>query len=298
VKGSSPAALVLDHDNNPIVAWDEREGDPVTTSSIRVARWTGSGWDTSYTKLDAVPGKTYTGSPAIAVDSKNHPIVAWTEAMGEDIGSPIGVYVARWVGAPSTWDGSYGLAGTGRNDTSIVIDSDDVPWVGFYTGAAQAYAFSVFGKHQTPPAFFPQTKYPPTNWPSRLTINNKSGFPAIAFSNQSKMIFVQEFTNVWKDIVSPFAFTEGSTFDRAELAYDLNGNPLLAWSASFGGGDQRISVFIVRWNGSAWVRGPMIDRTNGGSVESFVVDKFGRAIVAWTQGSPKPEKIVVQQTNR
>jgi hypothetical protein len=68
--------LALDEAGNPIVAWTGNSGD---TTKIYVHRWANGQWIRLGSALSANPGNTWAVHPALRIDSKGAPIVAWDE---------------------------------------------------------------------------------------------------------------------------------------------------------------------------------------------------------------------------
>ena len=92
VTSPEQAALALDADDRPVLAWSQRstEGE---AEYVHVWRWSGSSWQALGAALSALPGEdTGANSPAIAVDPSGGVIVAWEE--WQEVA--FGVHVARF----------------------------------------------------------------------------------------------------------------------------------------------------------------------------------------------------------
>ncbi|WP_257458116.1 Ig-like domain-containing protein [Archangium lipolyticum] len=102
-------AMVLDSQNNPVVAWSE-ELSAGGRTSIFVYRWDGKAFTPLGSPLNGTPsGSAY--KPALALDGSGNPVVAWQESdsFNENI------YIKHWTG--TTWQsvGTGGLSAV--NDT-------------------------------------------------------------------------------------------------------------------------------------------------------------------------------------
>lgn len=102
-------AMVLDSEDNPVVAWSE-ERTTGGRSSIFVYRWDGK----AFTPIGDALNGTSVGSaykPALALDGRGNPIVAWQESDGFNEN----IYVKRWTG--TTWQSVGAGALSAENDT-------------------------------------------------------------------------------------------------------------------------------------------------------------------------------------
>ncbi len=93
--GLKDPAMVLDLNDNPIVAWSE-ELTPGGRTAIFASRWNGQGFE----PLGGALNGTFTGSayyPALTLMGDGHPVVAWHESDGFNEN----IYVKRWTG--TTW---------------------------------------------------------------------------------------------------------------------------------------------------------------------------------------------------
>jgi hypothetical protein len=70
--------LAIDSQGRAVVAWSEAD---VSARVVKVMRWTGSEWDTTFGVLDALPAKGTDGAAgAIAIGADDLPIVVWQES--------------------------------------------------------------------------------------------------------------------------------------------------------------------------------------------------------------------------
>ena len=102
-------AMVLDGQNNPVVAWSE-ELTPGGRASVFVHRWDGNAFKPVGDALNSTPnGSAY--KPALALDGSGNPIVAWQEWDGFNEN----IYVKRWTG--TSWQSVGGGILSAENDT-------------------------------------------------------------------------------------------------------------------------------------------------------------------------------------
>jgi len=102
-------AMVLDSQNNPVVAWSE-ELTPGGRASIFVHRWDGDAFKAIGGALNGTPsGSAY--KPALAIDGSGNPVVAWQESDGFNEN----IYVKRWTG--TSWQSVGGGILSAENDT-------------------------------------------------------------------------------------------------------------------------------------------------------------------------------------
>lgn len=125
---SESPALALDVDGSPVVAWNETS--PLDRVGVHVQAWSGDAWQVVG---DAPIAEVTTSAaadrpPALALDSLDRPIVAWSEADG----TSLGIDVRRWTG--DTWQPLGRALSAHPGDTpatrpSLVLDIEDRPIV-------------------------------------------------------------------------------------------------------------------------------------------------------------------------
>jgi len=92
-------SLALDASGNPVVAW--RENVPGQFGNIYVKRWDGANWVSLGGALDVNLAQEAI-SHSLALDSANHPVVAFFE----NDGTSFNIYVKRWDGTSWLLQGS------------------------------------------------------------------------------------------------------------------------------------------------------------------------------------------------
>ncbi|HYO66344.1 MAG TPA: Ig-like domain-containing protein, partial [Archangium sp.] len=103
-------AMVLDKQDNPVVAWSE-EATEGGRASIFVYRWHGN----AFTRIGSALNGTSSGSaykPTLVLDGSGNPIVAWQESDGFNEN----IYIKRWTG--TAWQSVGSGAISAVNDTS------------------------------------------------------------------------------------------------------------------------------------------------------------------------------------
>jgi hypothetical protein len=89
-KSARVPSLALQHDGNPVIAWEEK--DLLGTANVYVSRWVGNGWQLLDGALSALPGRTDARAPVVRVDSDGYPLVMWTEFIEGSIANAVFVY--------------------------------------------------------------------------------------------------------------------------------------------------------------------------------------------------------------
>ncbi len=151
---STGPSVALDHSGRPIVAWYEYPSVGATASDIYLKRWNGSAWvelggSATGAGISGTPSYYSTTSrSAVAVDSLDRPVVAWTEYSDATNRE---VFLKAWngtswveLGGSATAGGvshSAGLASTPQ----LVLDASDRPivaWSDNRTGTYQVYVLA------------------------------------------------------------------------------------------------------------------------------------------------------------
>ncbi|AEI66029.1 hypothetical protein LILAB_20645 [Corallococcus macrosporus] len=120
----------------PVLAWQESNptGTGMTAADIHVRRWEDRQWKPLGGRISANPGETPADNPALALDSDDTPIIAWSESDGTNRR----VHVRKWTGedwlslggAPSEIPESAGAA-----TVSLQLDEEGTPWVAWDASA-------------------------------------------------------------------------------------------------------------------------------------------------------------------
>jgi hypothetical protein len=91
------AAVTIDADGRPVVAWVARLADGLDGTEVRVSRWTGTDWVQLGTarRRDTERGSGY---PHLVLGADGRPVVAWMERTDDTAQSPWTAYVDSWTG--------------------------------------------------------------------------------------------------------------------------------------------------------------------------------------------------------
>jgi hypothetical protein len=256
-------SLAIAANHTPMVAWSEIV--PGGHWNVYLRAWDGSVWSelagsgsgtgVSDDTRDSIP-------PALAVDDQNQPIIVWQSASA----TSIQLRLRRWNG--TAWVGLGGSETSGAwtsatNDAykpAIATDHLGHPYIAFCetstgaqvrtwngaswmrlgTGAVGATGTAQGACYQTAIAI------------------DRSDRPTVAWIGQGD-VFLRRYTGSrWEELGGSgtglgISQSGGSVYE-ASLALMSNGDPVVAWRAERpNGGINAFSVFLERWNGSAWV---------------------------------------------
>jgi hypothetical protein len=131
----------MDPEGRPVMAWwDLASGN----EDVRLRRWNGSAWIELGGSSPLCATKGVSNYPALAVDARGHPVVAWVE----NLGGHRAIWLRRWDG--EAWVSLAGSSeGTGISGTqalsgspSLALDGEGRPVVGWQeeiSGRAQIW---------------------------------------------------------------------------------------------------------------------------------------------------------------
>lgn len=276
---SSRAALALGADGAPVTAWPEAQGS--SPSTMHVARWTGTAWDSGYGQLDAVAAAgTSAYNPTLAFSPAGDLFLAWQEPNP----SAFGVFTARWSG--SAWDTSYGSAGViGASVPALKFGADGRPVIAVSASTSTGVVARWTGTSWSALPAFTESYASPSlaiDATDRPVVTSVSG----QLSDQYvRLYFFNPTTAVWTEEI-PAVPTGGQPND-AQLVLPADGHPVVAWSEADTTTGTRV-VRVSRHNGAQWdftygsldgVAGTGTD----GSAPRMVLDSGGSPIVAWQE---------------
>jgi hypothetical protein len=95
-------SVVLDANNNPVVAWVEYDALMFADFKLYVQRWTGSAWEAIGNQALNVNSNAYMAEVLLNIDKNNNPVLAWTEVDSQEDSSTRQLYMKRWTG--SAWE--------------------------------------------------------------------------------------------------------------------------------------------------------------------------------------------------
>jgi hypothetical protein len=286
-----PAAgtIAVATDGQPILAWPEV--DTGNAATIRVARWTGTGWDKRYGALDAVPGiDTFARSPSLAMGSGDALYIAWFEVNTALVG---GVYSARWAGA--AWELSYGGIGvSGASLPLLRLDGDGQPAIGWCCGVGSTSGVSRWIGTGWSTMTYPNT----LGGGFALDVMNRPVVTSLSGAAGDRFLRVLHFASgAWIERVP--ALMTAADPAGAQLEVNQLGQPVVAWVDSDGGPR---TVRVARHTGTAWDTsfGPLSGFDGSGTDAAsprLVLDRFGFPVVAWQETDGTSPSTFVWKSN-
>jgi hypothetical protein len=283
------AALALGADGLPVLAWPEAAGS--NPSTIHVARWTGSVWDTSYGQLDAVAGAGTAGAnPAVAFSPAGDLFVSWAEPNP----TASAVFTSKWAG--TVWDSSYGNVGVaGATEPVIRFGADGQPVLAFYASLSTSGAAQWSGTAWSPlPAYtnaiqMPSLAIDPSGVPVVTSIAGTEQYVRLMFLNS--MAWVEQIP----------AIPTGVQPRDAQLIMPSDGHPVVAWTEVDSTTGARI-VGVARHDGAEWdfAYGSLdgfVGANSDGATPRMVLDQGGSPIVTWQETDGSVQSTYVWRSN-
>ncbi len=308
-------SLALDGNGYPVVAWFDRSSG---NNEIYIRRWNGSAWVAVGTGSASGGGISNNSGDSVwaslALDGNGYPIVAWQDNSGGDEE----VYVRRWNGAAWVEVGSGSASGGGISNNggnsrypSLALDGSDHPIVAWHDNSGGNY--EIYIKRWSGSAWVEVG----TGSASGGGISNNSGwsggeqpgvtgglslaldgndYPVVAWMDDSGgnyEIYIKRWNgSAWVEIGTGSASgggisNTGGYSKYLSLALDGNGYPVVAWQ--YWSGLNSETIYVRRWNGSAWVEVSAGSASGGGigfgCAPSLALDGNGYPVVAWNGGS-------------
>ena len=279
---SNNAAIFVDAQNHPIVAWGYATAAGV--GEVAFAAWDGTAWQSTTYPAIVLPAAEGANVDyiALALDSMGRPVVAYradiyTPTMKTDI------YVARWTG--SAWDTSMGAVGDPSSKTfDLVVSDQNVPIIsvvdttnvsGVFLWSGTSWAFTAGAGA--------------TNASLAL---DASGNPVMLNSVTTNWVPGHLTNGAWLPSVSnPVPSTPTST--SPSLAATTDRLPVVAW---YDPSQSPPSIGLARWTGSGWDN--RAGFANGGSFPNssppaLIVDARDAIWIGWGEN----QKIYVWMSN-
>jgi hypothetical protein len=250
-KGYNPSLAAGPH-NELYVAWDE--GDE-KSRDVYVRRWEGKAWHAVGGKLSAVSAAhTDSTRPALAVDSKGMPWVAWMESDGQTHN----IYVAHFTNG--RWEelgGSQSAVAGARTDAynpALAIDAHDrayLAWSEYDGEALNVYVRAWDGKTWQPLGAGLSAVGGSTH-ARRPALAVRDGHVVVAWTEgagQGERVQVRRWEGQrWEKLESPDNAVTGPTA-KVALALGLDGSPYVAFSAKDGVAK---NIHAWRWEEHGW----------------------------------------------
>jgi hypothetical protein len=249
--------MALNRSGYPVLAWNELSPD-FNGNSVLVDRWDGKAWQRIDIGSLSSDVSSASRSMALAVNSQNAPILAWSRQLFDPKRGALdfNVFAGPWNG--KTWTRAGGSLNINperyAGSPSLVLDAQDRATVAFTEANA---GFDVFVRRWTGRAWATLGKS--VNGATGLAnapklALDKSGNPTVAWLENAGSIKV--FVRRWdgKNWVALGGFLNvdpKSYADSCSLALDERGHPTVAWSEEVTRTQRR--VYAKRWDGKNWV---------------------------------------------
>jgi hypothetical protein len=275
----------LDPQGTPFVVW-QAFASPAFAVFLRY--WNGAAWvglggsDTGggVSNTGSGPGQSPSGeSPALAVDSQGQPVVVW-----ENLASAREIYLKRWSG--TAWEELGGSASGGGISAqtvearvpTVAIDSLDRPLVA-WEQSSTLYLRRWNGAQWEELGGSGSVGLGLSNHRTRPCVASGAAASLVIAFWSGSCIFVKRWTGTqWEELAGSATGTGISGSLEAvgppSLVLDSQGNPLVAWSSEATGNSE---IYVVRWNGSAWV--PHGADSNGSGGDQQYAGELGQPLL-------------------
>lgn len=296
---SQRPSIAVDSQGRPVVAWTL---STLTDDEIHVRFWNGAAW---VPYAAGTVSETPAGSsrqPSIALDAADLPVVAWFDTASGNAE----IYVRRWDGLAWVEIGAGSASGGGISNTagpsetpSLALDSLGRPVVAW---ADRAGTFDILVRRWDGLAWVDVGASPSLSADSSINPSlalDASGRPGVAwqeFVGGNFEIYYRAWDGLaWVELGGSangggLSGTAGYS-QYASLAIDAGDRPWIAW-ADFAGGFQEI--YVLRWDGTAWIEAGAGSATGGGVSDTpgddsnkprLGVTAGGLPIAAWQEES-------------
>jgi len=289
-------SLALETSGNPVVAWTEWDG---SSNNVYVKRWDGTDWVQLGGALDVDPAQEAI-SHSLALDSANHPVVAFFE----NDGTSFNIYVKRWDG--TNWVSLGGALDINLSqqayDPSLALDASGNPVVAW---------------HENTPGQFDNIyvkRWDGANWVllggaldvnvndgaalARLVLDT-SGNPVVAWTewnSSSSNVYVKRWDGAnWVPLGNELDISEPQPAGSPSLALDTSGRPVVAWFENDGTSD---NIYVKRWDGTSWLlQGSGLDTVLSQEAQypKVAMDSLGYPVVVWEEQVGSVKRIYVKR---
>lgn len=324
-------SLALRSDGNPIVAYQQcavgcrQFYDHPYPVGIYVKQWNGSSWVALGNGLG-----TPAYDPALAIDSQNRPVVAFSACLTDPEGvrcNAYGIYVKRWNGTAwvllgdilsvfppqPDYPGGSIIPRSSAISPTIAIDSLDRPIVVWEeTERRNSSVSHVYAKRWDGSKWvllgtavdrddmnrlpYPLGDYRPYHKPS-LIIDKKTNTPYVAYvdyilATDDDNLYVRKFDGSKWVQVSSSIDSAGSRVSNPSLSLTPDGRPMVAYDENYNG-NKNIYIKVLSYGGTWGYVAARAERTitNNAYLPSLTVDATGNAIFSYE------EEVAGQQRN-
>ena len=303
-RNSSSPCLVLDEDDNPIVAWSET-GNVNDPWDVYLRRWNGSAWielGGSATGGGISDSSDHSFDVHLQLDNNGFPIVVWSESV---YGGDGDIYLKKWngtawveIGGSATGGGISNTSGDSYSPCLAIDQSGNIYVAWWDLGESEIYL----------------KKWNGTNWTeignsaSNGGISNAvntSSYPSLALSSDgSPFVCWQQKVGGSYEYEIYLRYWDGDTWQElgnsangggisdtggdariSDLVLDNNDCPIVVWRDT---STDNHEIYLRRWDGSSWIE--MAGSASGGGISNnsgysgnpaIVLDNNVNPIVVW-----------------
>ena len=282
-QNASEASMSLDLNGNPIVAWEE-------ATNIYVKHWLNQDWQMLGNKLNQDSAR----NPSLAVYD-DLVFVAWAEGDSQS-----DIYVKRWNG--SDWeqlgDTLDSVVGHDTAQPSLAIDSLGNPLVTWFE--FDGHSSNIFVKRWN------GTLWEPLGDTLDIVLDQNAVFPIMALAGttpmvtwferngQNAFVYVKRWNgDDWVSLGEALNMHSSQAYNPT-ITSDTSGTPYATWF-EFNGHDY--SVYVKRWNGTAWeVLGDVLDlNPSQDAAYPVIIWRNEHLLVSWFEMGETVDDIYIKE---
>jgi voltage-gated potassium channel Kch len=282
ILGDTVPKLALDSNATPYVAWYE----VATPSRAFVKVWNGSTWQRLGGKLNVNPNSNI-NDLAIAVDSLNRPVVAWSEfnrTTGQNY-----VYVKRWNG--TTWTRIGTDLTTNYTFYLELVLTSNLPLIAFDDGVSSNTSNRSIYVKRWNGTVWESYGTPETNSVTFSLARDYLNRPVLAYekySNGLTSVLVKRWqNNIWATLGKGVLNVKKDGSSKPPvIAVDSQNRPVVVWSEYTDFSSNNVTLYAKRYSEVStpqWFSLGTITTTADGYSADLTIDGADTPIVAWTQ---------------
>ena len=283
------ASVAMSSGGQVTVAWSEK--DPSSEGfnlDIYVKHFNGESWKSLGDALD-IEAERFASNPSVALGVIPNPVVAWSEEHGEGPSLDTNVYVKRWTG--ESWE-QLGEAldvdvSKRATEPKIAVDKQQNPVVAWRENSTQLFVKRWNGN------VWEQIGDAVSTWTSWLDFTlalDNEGNPLLAFGEpigpNNDDVYVKRWNGSnWEKLGKALDNKVEQFAGNPSLAIDSAGNPVVVWQENTGLEKELWTIFVKRWNESAWEEGRALNNNIMQSAEkpTIAIDSTGSPVVTWQE---------------
>jgi hypothetical protein len=263
-------SMVLDKDDNPVVAWSEGG------YQVNVSTWSGTSWGAALTAFDPqAPATTLADSPIVRLDPSGLPVLVWLQDVLTQF-SEQDAFLTRWTGtAWTSTPGELGLIGPTALDLIVDPQGDPiVAWRAYNTAGLDIFRGAV------------KLISPTLTDVGSLTLGLDQMSDPLLIQGLGDVGVVAFSAGIWQMAVPPQLQFDASA-ETPKLRTDPDHNAVVGWL------DQK-EFSYARWARNAWdIRAGIFGDGNGNESFDMAVDSRG---TVWLMGC-NPSRVLVIMSN-